>query len=108
MVVGSAGTGCPTGEPATSVMGYGIYPEFEGRGYATETARGLIVWAFQQPATEVVRATVHGDNLGSRRVVMKSGLHEIGEQLFTDDGLLDVWEIGRAHFARVSGDWPRP
>ena len=106
MVVGSAGVGFPSGKPATSVMGYGVYPEFEGRGFATEAARGLVTWAFLHPATEVVRATVHGENVGSRRVVAKSGLRETGAQLFTDDGLLDVWEIDRAHFETVSPGWP--
>ncbi len=104
LVVGSAGTGFPTGDPATSVMGYGVYPEFEGRGYATETARALVAWAFQHPETAVVRATVHGENVGSRRVVMKAGLDQTGDQLFTDDGLLDVWEIERAHFELTAGD----
>jgi RimJ/RimL family protein N-acetyltransferase len=106
MVVGSAGTGFPTGDPATSVIGYGVYPEFEGCGFATEAARGLVAWAFHHPETDVVRATVHGENVGSRRVVTKSGLRETGDQLFTDDGLLDVWEIDRAYFAAISTSWP--
>lgn len=102
MVVGSIGTGFPTGEPPTSVMGYGVYPEFEGHGYATEAAQGVVAWAFEHPAVAVVRATIHRLNLGSRRVAEKSGLHETGRQVQTDDGLLDVWEITRAEFERRS------
>ncbi len=100
MVVGSIGTGFPTGEPPTSVMGYGVYPEFEGKGYATEAARGIVAWAFSHPATAVVRATIHSQNIGSRRVATKSGLAPTGRQVTTDDGLLDVWEIERSKFER--------
>lgn len=96
MVVGSAGTGFPTGEPPTSVMGYGIYPEFEGHGYATEAAQGLVAWAFAHPSVAVVRATIHAWNAASRRVAVKTGLRETGRRLTTDDGVLDVWEIERA------------
>ena len=95
MVVGSAGTGFPTGEPPTSVMGYGVYPEFESMGYATEAAQGLVAWAFGHPTVTIVRATIHSQNIGSRRVATKSGLHPTGQQVTTDDGLLDVWEIHR-------------
>ncbi len=98
MVVGSIGTGFPTGEPATSVMGYGVYPEFEGMGYTTEAARGLVAWAFQHPSVAVVRATIHSGNIGSRRVATKAGLRPTGDQVTTDDGLLDVWEINRQKF----------
>src|SRR5205823_841574 len=98
MVIGSAGTGFPTGEPPTSVMGYGVYPEFEGQGYATEAAMALMAWAFQHPNVAVVRATIHGKNEKSRRVATKIGLRRTGRQVTTDDGLLDVWEIERYRF----------
>lgn len=100
MVVGSAGTGFPTGEPPVSVMGYGIYPEFEGNGYATEAARGLVAWAFEHPSVATVRATIHSWNVRSRRVASKAGLRETGAHVTTDDGLLDIWEISRADFER--------
>lgn len=100
MVLGSIGTGFPTGAPPTSVMGYGVYPEFEGQGYATEAAQGVVRWAFEHPTVAVVRATIHRTNLGSRRVAEKCGLRETGRQVTTDDGLLDVWEITRAEFDR--------
>jgi [ribosomal protein S5]-alanine N-acetyltransferase len=98
MVVGSIGTGFPTGDPPTSVMGYGVYPEFEGMGYASEAAQGLVAWAFQHPSVAVVRATIHSQNIGSRRVATKAGLRQTSQQVNTDDGLLDVWEITRAEF----------
>ena len=103
IVVGSIGTGFPTGEPATSVMGYGVYPEFEGLGYATEAVQGLVAWAFQHPDVAVVRATIHSQNTGSRRVATKAGFHQTDQQVTTDDGLLDVWEIDRAQFERNRG-----
>ena len=98
MVVGSIGTGFPSGDPPTSVMGYGVYPEFEGNGYATEAARGIVAWAFERPGVAVVRATILGDNIGSRQVATRAGLMRTGQRITTDDGELDIWEIDRARF----------
>jgi RimJ/RimL family protein N-acetyltransferase len=84
-------------------MGYGVYPEFEGLGYATEAARGLVAWAFEHPSVAVVRATIHSQNIGSRRVATKTGLRQTDQQVNTDDGVLDVWEIARAEFERDRG-----
>ena len=46
MLVGRAGVGThgPTGEPE---IGYAMYPEFHGQGYATEAASGLRDWIFR-------------------------------------------------------------
>ena len=46
MAVGSIGC-MPPDESGASMYGYGVYPEFEGNGYASEAARGMVDWALE-------------------------------------------------------------
>jgi RimJ/RimL family protein N-acetyltransferase len=56
-------------------IGYGIAPEFGGRGYMTEAVRALIAWAFEHPDCHtVIAAGVLKTNLPSIRVVQKAGM----------------------------------
>lgn len=80
IVVGSAGfQGHPSAEGEIE-LGYGVHPDFRNRGYATEAARALVAWAFEQPG--VARVIAHGvqDNIASHRVVEKAGLTRRGVQ----------------------------
>jgi ribosomal-protein-alanine N-acetyltransferase len=79
-VVGSAGfQGRPN--PAGEVeIGYGVHGDFRNRGYATEAARALVEWAFEQPGVKRVTAHCDQENIASHRVVEKAGLIERGVQ----------------------------
>jgi ribosomal-protein-alanine N-acetyltransferase len=73
-VVGSAGfQGHPSAEGEIE-LGYGVHPDFRNRGYATEAARALVAWAFEQAGVERVIAHCDQDNIASHRVVEKAGL----------------------------------
>jgi [ribosomal protein S5]-alanine N-acetyltransferase len=79
-VVGSAGfQGHPSAEGEVE-LGYGVHPDFRNRGYATEAARALVAWAFEQPGVERVIAHCVRDNMASHRVVEKAGLTQRGVQ----------------------------
>src|SRR6266705_6273915 len=54
-------------------VGYSIVPEYRNQGYATEMARGLIAWAFQEKGIKVVTAACLDDNTGSIKVLEKAG-----------------------------------
>lgn len=58
-------------------IGYGIDPDFRGRGYTTEAARALIEWALAQPTCRHVIAWVDETNHASLRVVQKLGMRRI-------------------------------
>ena len=93
--VGSAGL---TGRPDAAgvvVVGYAVYPEFQGHGYATEAVRALVAWALGQPAVAAVRATVPPGNAPSLRVVAKAGFRRAGGIVDDEEGELEVWEIRR-------------
>jgi ribosomal-protein-alanine N-acetyltransferase len=69
-------------------VGYSIIPEYRNQGYATEMARGLITWAFEEKGIKVVIASCLDDNIGSIKVLEKVGMHRLEA-----DGNMLKWEI---------------
>ena len=67
-------------EPPNAVeIGYGILPQFQGRGYATEAVAAMCRWAFEQDSVTAVEAEVESGNLASLRVIEKCGFVPTGE-----------------------------
>jgi RimJ/RimL family protein N-acetyltransferase len=56
-------------------LGYVIALAHQGRGYATEAARAVIAWALAQPEITRVYATTDIENIASRHVMEKAGMH---------------------------------
>jgi RimJ/RimL family protein N-acetyltransferase len=75
----------------TIELGYGINPSRWNRGYATEMARALVAWAEQRPDVERIVSACLTDNIGSIRVLEKTGFHRTGER-DSDEGRLITWE----------------
>ena len=55
-------------------LAYRIHKKFWGQGYATEAAKALIKYGFEQLSLAKIMAMHHPDNLASQRVIEKSGL----------------------------------
>ncbi|HSG42909.1 MAG TPA: GNAT family N-acetyltransferase [Anaerolineales bacterium] len=55
-------------------VGYVLGRDHWGKGYMTEASKAVIDWAFQQEETYRVYATTDVDNIGSQRVLEKSGM----------------------------------
>jgi RimJ/RimL family protein N-acetyltransferase len=95
VLVGSAGfKGPPDGDGAAEV-GYSVLPQFEGRGYATEMAAGLIEWARATGRARAILAQTTEDNIGSRRVLAKLGFVAAGPGEDPDSTLYRL-ELGPA------------
>ena len=60
-------------------LGWTIIPEYQGRGYATEAARMLLGYAFDELKQPRVISLIHPDNAPSRRVAEKLGQKIEGE-----------------------------
>lgn len=60
-------------------VGYGVLPEQEGNGYASEALMAMAQWAFRQPNVVFVEAETDPENKASQRVLGKCG--------FTPDGM---------------------
>jgi RimJ/RimL family protein N-acetyltransferase len=78
-VVGSVNMKGPPDERAEVELGWGIDEQERRRGYAVEAASAVRDWAIAQPAVRGLIATIHDDNLPSRRVAEKLGLERTDE-----------------------------
>lgn len=90
--VGVCGFGGPPGPSGTVAMGYSVYPDLEGRGYATEVALAVMEWAFSRPGVRAVRATVPLWNDGSIAVARKLGMSVAGSDSHPEAGEVTVYE----------------
>jgi ribosomal-protein-alanine N-acetyltransferase len=71
-------------------IAYFTLPEFQGRGYATRTATGLVAIAKEcMPATIITALTLQEDN-PSTRILKRLGFKFFGNARDPDAG--DVWE----------------
>ncbi|MBP5976195.1 GNAT family N-acetyltransferase [Brasilonema sp. CT11] len=67
-------TGSPTG---SLEIGYFIVPSYRQQGYASEATKATIDWTFCQPSVQKVTAGCDPDNIASKRVLEKIGMHLI-------------------------------
>ena len=70
---------------------YHLAPTAWGNGLATEAARALLEWGFEQGRLGRVVAVIHPDNLASRRVAEKCGLTFWKEIELRDSGRFTVY-----------------
>ncbi|MFM9960779.1 MAG: GNAT family N-acetyltransferase [Planctomycetaceae bacterium] len=91
-IIGDAAFKGPPSEDGVVEIAYGIEPEYQGRGFATEAARALIEFARQAAGVRVVRAHTRHDNIASSRVLAKCGFRFVGDVIDPEDGLVQRWE----------------
>lgn len=89
--VGSVGlAGLPDAD-GTILTGYAVYPDHEGRGYATEALAALLAWASARGATRC-RATIPVGHERSIRVAVKNGFGAVGTDYDDEVGDILVFE----------------
>jgi RimJ/RimL family protein N-acetyltransferase len=76
--VGRIGFTNPEGWPGFE-LGWTLAPEFQGRGFATEGARVLLNYAFDEMKRDHVISVIHPDNKPSIRVAERLGEKLEGE-----------------------------
>ncbi|GAB3195794.1 RimJ/RimL family protein N-acetyltransferase [Pontibacter aydingkolensis] len=54
-------------------IGYGVYPNHEGKGWMTKVVAGFLQWAQEQPRIKIVLAETSKKNVPSIRVLQKNG-----------------------------------
>jgi RimJ/RimL family protein N-acetyltransferase len=99
-MVGHAGFHGPPGingldAPDAVEVGYTVFPEHRGRGYAQEAVRALMDWAGTEHGMRRFIASVAPDNEPSLAIVRKLGFSQTGEQWDDEDGLELVFERRR-------------
>jgi RimJ/RimL family protein N-acetyltransferase len=90
-VAGYVNFHAPPGDEGWVEIGYEIQPRLRRRGYATEAAYAMFLWAGAQ-GVERLRASVSPDNEPSLGMVQKMGFTRTGEQWDEIDGLEYVFE----------------
>jgi RimJ/RimL family protein N-acetyltransferase len=90
MSVGSIGI-TPPDQGGHAMIGYSVYPEFEGNGYASESAKTLVEYGLAMDGIIGIYATIHQGNIGSEIVAGRAGLMFTGEERIEGDDHLNVW-----------------
>jgi RimJ/RimL family protein N-acetyltransferase len=73
-------------------IAYGIIPDYQGKGYATESVEALTAYAFRSGKVRVVRAHTRPEPNASTRILTKCGFRHIGEVIDPEDGFVWRWE----------------
>jgi len=96
LVIGSAAFKGPPDDAGEVEIAYGIVPDYQGRGYATEAASALVSFAFESGRVNQVRAHTLPAANASTRVLTKCGFKYTGEIVDPEDGLVWRWELAKA------------
>lgn len=78
-------------ETGDAELHYHLAPAAWGNGLATEAARAVLEWGFEQGRLGRVVAVIHPENLASRRVAEKCGLTFWKEIELQDSGRFTVY-----------------
>lgn len=82
-------------------LGYHFAAHAWGHGYATEAARASLALGFRHSTAREIIALIRPENLPSRGVAQRLGMHVDGAVLHA--GLVhDVWHLAREAFERVA------
>ena len=91
-VIGAGGFKGRPGEDGAVEIAYGIVPDYQGRGYATEVAAALVEFALKSGQVRVARAHTLAEKNASTRVLAKCGFSFLGEVVDPEDGPVWRWE----------------
>jgi RimJ/RimL family protein N-acetyltransferase len=94
-IIGTCGFKGPPGADGMVEIAYGLAPEHQGYGYATEAADALVAYAFSDSQVRVVRAHTFSAANASTRVLARCGFQPVGQVIDPEDGMVWRWEIER-------------
>lgn len=78
LLIGGCGIRQETELSSIANLGWAINPEFQSKGYATEAAKILIEFGFQDLNLALIYATCDTLNLASYKVMEKLGMKKVG------------------------------
>lgn len=90
--VGTCGYKSPPGLDGVVEIAYGVAREYQGLGYATDAAMGLVKHAFASGDARVVRAHTLSNEGASARVLAKCGFRLMRQVTDPYDGAVWRWE----------------
>jgi ribosomal-protein-alanine N-acetyltransferase len=93
--IGSCGFKGPPDADGMVEIAYGIAPEHQNKGYATEAAAALVRFALASAQVRVVRAHTIAEAGASARVLAKCRFRCVGQVVDPEDGLVWRWETAQ-------------
>lgn len=90
------------------LVGYSVYPEHQGRGYATEALSAVRDHAWSDPSVQILRATIPPWNAPSLRVAAKVGMRRVGTARDPQVGDVEVYELTRELTAEAARATAQP
>lgn len=99
VLVGRCGYGV-YGPNAVPELGYSLYPQFWGQGYAFEAARGMRDWLFEETDTPFFWGFADARNEASLKILRAIGMHETHRE---PDGerVLQFHRLGRDEWQAI-------
>jgi RimJ/RimL family protein N-acetyltransferase len=91
--VGSVAFGGPVNPEGAVLVGYAIYGDYEGRGYATEAVKAMVAWAFGRPGVREVRALAPVWNTPALRVAENVGMRPVASEEDDDVGEVLLYAV---------------
>jgi RimJ/RimL family protein N-acetyltransferase len=92
--------GLSEGEGGVLDLGYWLGAPFRGKGYATEIARALVDYAFEQIGVDRITVSCRVTNTASRRVIEKCGFQWSGCGLASSLGFKGAFPVDRFRLER--------
>jgi ribosomal-protein-alanine N-acetyltransferase len=105
--IGEIGYGVDKVIPVGKIVGAGyfLYPEFWGKGYATEALREVMRFAFEENNVFRIAADCMKENIGSEKVMIKCGM--IKEAEFKSCTWHDGQIKDRLSYRLLKSEWKR-
>jgi RimJ/RimL family protein N-acetyltransferase len=97
----------PGGSADEAELGYRLRKSAWNKGYATEGSRALIHKGFTELGVQRVVAGAAIDNVGSRRVMEKSGLTLVGTVWRSVPDIFDGLRVPSVEYALDKADWEK-
>jgi RimJ/RimL family protein N-acetyltransferase len=91
--VGSVAFGGPVNPDGAVLVGYAMYADSEGRGYATEAVKAMVAWAFAQSGVREVRALAPVWNTPALRVAENVGMRPVAADEDDDVGEVLLYAV---------------
>ena len=96
-VIGTVGFHYWSPKDRRAALGYDLYPDYWGKGYATEAARAVIDWCFNNLNLHRLQADCTLGNDRSERTILRLGFHLEGiwrEKVWEHERFVDLKQFG--------------
>jgi ribosomal-protein-alanine N-acetyltransferase len=104
-MIGNCGLRMQTAHARVGEIGYEIDDRYWGNGYATEAARALLTFGFEQVHLHRIWAYCVAENTASGRVLTKIGMNYEGRQRESEWMKNRWWDT--LHYAILDYEWQR-